>query len=87
MIGIVCKEILAMKNIEPGNISIDTNHAGMYAATAALIELNGKTALDILGRGNITGLGKDLDKGCMSKTPSECSQVSTSSQCDRRIFG
>lgn len=66
MIGIVGKEILAMRNIDTGEINIDTDKAGLYPATAALVQVDGK-GLDVLSKDDtITKAGVDVDKGVLS---------------------
>lgn len=70
MIGIVSKEILAMKGINAGKISIDTDQAGIYPASALLVAINGKTMAEMAKDGSLRSMGKDLDKGCMHSNPS-----------------
>lgn len=67
MIGIVGKEILAMRNIDTGDISIDTDKAGLYPATAALTSINGKNPVAVANEGIVTKAGIDVDKGVLSK--------------------
>ena len=67
MIGIVGKEILALKNIDTGYINIDTDKAGLYPATAALAEVDGKSSAVVAKDGTLTKAGVDLDKGVLSK--------------------
>ena len=67
MIGIVGKEILALKNIDTGDINIDTDKAGLYPATAALTEVDGKSSAVVAKDGTLTKASVDLDKGVLSK--------------------
>jgi hypothetical protein len=68
MIGIVGKEILALKNIDTGDINIDTDKAGLYPATAALAEVDGKNSAVAARDGTLTKAGGvDVDKGVLSK--------------------
>lgn len=68
MIGIAGKELLAMKGIKVDKIAIDTDHAAMYPATAALISINNKT-MAAEDRA-LYKMGKDLDKNCMHSNAS-----------------
>lgn len=77
MIGIVCKEILALKDIDAGKISINTDHAGMYPASASLVALNGKTFYEMAKDGSLFKMGKDLDKGCCNGNASTSTNHST----------
>jgi hypothetical protein len=43
MIGIVAKEIAAMKGADAGKIRIDMDQAGMYPASVSLVSVGGKT--------------------------------------------
>ena len=67
MIGIVGKEILALKNVETGDIIIDTDKAGLYPATAALAMVDGKSSAVVASDGTLTKAGVDVDKGVLSK--------------------
>jgi hypothetical protein len=67
MIGIVGKEILALKNIDTGDIHIDTDKAGLYPATVALTEVDGKSSAVVAKDGTLTKAGVDVDKGVLSK--------------------
>jgi hypothetical protein len=67
MIGIVGKEILALKNIDTGDINIDTDKAGLYPATVALVEVDGKSSAVLAKDGTLTKAGVDVDKGVLSK--------------------
>ncbi|KAK5989633.1 Acetyl-coenzyme A transferase nodX-like protein [Cladobotryum mycophilum] len=67
MIGIVGKEISAMKGIEVGNISIDVDKSGLYPATPAMVSIGGRTMVELKANGTIFRAGKDLDKGVLSK--------------------
>lgn len=66
MIGIVGKEILALKNINTGAINIDTDKAGLYPATAALAQVDGKSPGVLKTDGSLTKAGVDVDKGVLS---------------------
>jgi hypothetical protein len=67
MIGIVGKEILAMRGVDTGDISIDTDKAGLYPATAALTSIDGKNPAAVAKDGTVTKAGVDVDKGVLSK--------------------
>jgi hypothetical protein len=67
MIGIVGKEILAMKNVDTGEITIDADKAGLYLATAALAMVDGKSSAVVATDGALTRAGADVDKGVLSK--------------------
>lgn len=67
MIGIVGKEILAMKNVDTGDINIDTDKAGLYPATAALATIDDKSSAAVSADGTLTRAGVDVDKGVLSK--------------------
>lgn len=69
MIGIVSKEILLMRGIDPGKISIDIDHAGVYPATAFLVSFNGKTLPDMAADGSVFKIGTDLDPTKYSAGP------------------
>lgn len=67
MIGIVGKEICAMKGVDTGKISIDVDKSGLYPATPALVSIDGKNLMEIQTDGTIFKAGKDLDKGVLMK--------------------
>lgn len=67
MIGIVAKEISALKGIDTGKIHVDTDKCGLYPATVALVDISGKDIGKIKSDGTLTKVGVDLDKGCVSK--------------------
>jgi hypothetical protein len=67
MIGIVGKEILALKDIDTGAISIDTDKAGLYPATVSLTNVDGKGPSVASKDGTLTKAGVDVDKGVLSK--------------------
>ena len=67
MIGIVGKEILALRNIDAGDVEIDTDKAGLYPTTAALAEVGGKSSAVVASDGTLTRAGVDVDKGVLSK--------------------
>lgn len=69
MIGIASSEVCALKGIETGGIDIDTDHAGMYPATPALVFIDGKGFLEIFQAGTASSVGADLDQGVLTKTP------------------
>jgi hypothetical protein len=69
MIGIVAKQIAAMKGIDAGKIQIDMDQAGMYPASASLVSINGRTMADMNEDGSLFKMGKDLDKGRLAGTP------------------
>lgn len=66
MIGIVGKEILALRGVDTGDINIDTDKAGLYPATAALAQVDGKSSAVLAKDGTITKAGVDVDKGVLS---------------------
>jgi len=67
MISIVGKEILATRGVDTGDISIDTDKAGLYPATAALTSIDGKNPAAVAKEGIVTKAGIDVDKGALSK--------------------
>lgn len=67
MIGIVGKEILTMRNVDTGDINIDTDKAGLYLATAALTPVDGKNSSAVAKDDTLTKVGVDVDKGVLSK--------------------
>ncbi|KAI4940070.1 uncharacterized protein J4E92_001358 [Alternaria infectoria] len=67
MIGIVAKEISALKGIQTGKIHIDTDKCGLYPATVALVDIDGKGLGDVKTDGTLTKASLDVDKGCVSK--------------------
>lgn len=68
MIGLVGKEILALKKIDTGDIHIDTDKAGLYPATVALVEVDGKSSGAVVRDGTLAKAGGvDVDKGVLSK--------------------
>lgn len=67
LIGIVGKEILALKGVDTGNINIDTDKAGLYPATAALAQVDGKSSATLAKDGTITKAGVDVDRGLFNK--------------------
>ncbi|GJN66043.1 hypothetical protein PLICBS_000059 [Purpureocillium lilacinum] len=67
MIGIVGKEICAMKGVKTGKISIDVDKSGLYPATAALVSIDGKGLAEIQKDSTLFKAGKDLDKGVLTK--------------------
>ncbi|KAM3453875.1 hypothetical protein BB8028_0007g00440 [Beauveria bassiana] len=67
MIGIVGKEICALRGIDTGKISIDVDKAGLYPGTPVLVSINGKGLADIVKDGTICRAGKDLDRGVLTK--------------------
>ncbi|GJN66056.1 hypothetical protein PLICBS_000072 [Purpureocillium lilacinum] len=67
MIGIVGKEICAMKGVETGKISIDVDKSGLYPATPALVFIEGKGIAEIQKDRTLFKVGKDLDKGVLNK--------------------
>ena len=69
MIGIVAKQIAAMKGVDTGKIQIDMDQAGMYPASASLVSVNGKTMADMNEDGSLFKMGTDLDKGRLAGTP------------------
>lgn len=76
MIGIVSKEVLAMKGIGAGKIKIDTDQAGLYLASASLVAFNGRTMAEMAKNATLLKVGKDLDHGCMHSNASRCQGVS-----------
>ena len=66
MIGIVGKEILALRGVNTGDINIDTDKAGLYPATAALVQVDGKSSAVLPRVASITKAGVDVDKGVLS---------------------
>jgi hypothetical protein len=67
MIGLVGKEILALKNIDTGDIHIDTDKAGLYPAIVALTEVDRRSSAVVARDGTLTKAGVDVDKGVLSK--------------------
>ncbi|KAI4627058.1 uncharacterized protein J4E87_004400 [Alternaria ethzedia] len=67
MIGIVAKEISALKGIQTGSIHIDTDKCGLYPATVALVDIDGKGLGDVKTDGTLIKASLDVDKGCVSK--------------------
>lgn len=67
MIGIVGKEICALRGVDAGRISIDVDKSGLYPATAALVSIDGKGIKDIQKDGTLISVGKDLDRGVLKK--------------------
>lgn len=67
MIGIVGKEICALKGIDTGKVTIDVDKSGLYPATPALVSVDGKGMAELGKDGTIAKPGKDLDKGCLTK--------------------
>lgn len=67
MIGVVGKEILTLKGIDTGRINIDTDKAGLYPATVALAEIDGKKFADVSKDGTLFKAGVDVDKGVLTK--------------------
>ncbi|OAQ69285.1 alpha methylacyl- racemase protein [Purpureocillium lilacinum] len=68
MIGIVGKEISALKGIDTGKIRIDVDKAGLYPATVALASIDGKDMAEI-GKERIAfHSGTDLDQGVLTNT-------------------
>ncbi|KEQ68207.1 CoA-transferase family III [Aureobasidium namibiae CBS 147.97] len=68
LIGIVGKEILALKGIDTGKVHVDTDKAGLYPATVALASVDGKDMGKLSADGTISSVGVDVDKGCLTKT-------------------
>lgn len=68
LIGLVGKQISALKGIDTGKIYIDTDMAGLYPATVALVQVDGKDMAKMSTDGTISGAGVDVDKGVLTKT-------------------
>lgn len=71
MIGITAKEILSSKGVEAGQISINTDQAGLYPATPALVTINGKTLAHMSRDHCFPKQCKDLEQGCMHSNASK----------------
>lgn len=67
MIGVVGKEICALRGIDTGKISIDVDKAGLYPATPALVSIGEKGLAEIQKDGTTRRVGKDLDQGVLTK--------------------
>ncbi|KAM4063090.1 coA-transferase family III domain-containing protein [Hirsutella rhossiliensis] len=67
MIGIVGKEICSLRGFDTGNISVDVDKSGLYPATPALVSVDGKGLADMEKDGTLLKVGKDLDKGVLTK--------------------
>jgi hypothetical protein len=68
LIGIVGKQIMALKGVNTGKIHIDTDMAGLYPATVALAQVDGKDMAKMSADGTISKAGVDVDKGVLTKT-------------------
>ncbi|KAI4846813.1 hypothetical protein E4T44_04858 [Aureobasidium sp. EXF-8845] len=68
LIGIVGKEIMVLKGIDTGKIHIDTDMAGLYPATVALVQVDGKNMAKMSADGTISKAGVDVDQGVLTKT-------------------
>jgi hypothetical protein len=67
MIGIVSKEISALRGIDTGKIHIDTDKCGLYPATVGLVSVDGKDMEKMKEDQTFSRVGVDVDKGCASK--------------------
>lgn len=65
MTGILAKQISAIRGVETGRIKIDTDAAGLYPCTPALVTIDGKPGVEI---DNLTDYGVDVDKKCVDET-------------------
>ena len=59
---------MALKGIDTGKIHIDTDMAGLYPATVALVQVDGKDMSKLSADGTISKAGVDVDKGVLTKT-------------------
>ncbi|USW58701.1 Putative CoA-transferase family III [Septoria linicola] len=69
MIGLTAKEILATRNIDSGDVHVDTDLAALYPATVGLVEVDGQDWKAIQKNQVVQKAGIDVDKGVISKTP------------------
>ena len=65
MAGIVGQEISALRGQETGSITVNTDHVGLWLATAILASLNGKGAAEMIQSGEIGRIVPITDKGIM----------------------
>lgn len=68
MIGIVGKELCALRGIDAGKIKIDTDKAGLWPATVALVSINGTPLPKLVEERVMFQHGKDLDHMVLTKT-------------------
>jgi hypothetical protein len=69
MCGLVGKEISAMKGISTGKVTINTDQAGMYPASAAIVSVNSKNIAEMAEDPAILASATDLDHGALTKNP------------------
>ncbi|KAK5123465.1 hypothetical protein LTR85_002503 [Meristemomyces frigidus] len=69
MCGIVGKEISAMKGIDTGKITINTDQAGMYPASASLVSINSQKPNDMALDPAILAAATNLEHGALMKNP------------------
>ncbi|EME84337.1 uncharacterized protein MYCFIDRAFT_134113 [Pseudocercospora fijiensis CIRAD86] len=69
MIGLVSKEICALRGIETGDVHVDTDLAALYPATVGLVTVDGQDWKAIQKNRVVQKAGLDVDQGVISKTP------------------
>ncbi|RAH65001.1 CoA-transferase family III [Aspergillus aculeatinus CBS 121060] len=64
MVGIVGLEILQLRGDDPGStVCVNTNHAGLYPATPALVNIDGHTGPDVIQLPTVPQWDKDRQSG------------------------
>jgi hypothetical protein len=69
MIGLTAKEICALREIETGDVHVETDAAALYPATVGLVTVDGQDWKAIQKNQVVQKAGLDVDKGVISKTP------------------
>ncbi|KAK4621232.1 hypothetical protein CLAFUW4_06746 [Fulvia fulva] len=69
MIGLAGKEVNALRGIDTGRVSVDTDLAALHPATVGLVEIDGMKCTEAQKSGLLQKLGLDVDQGIISKTP------------------
>ncbi|KAK4540708.1 hypothetical protein LTR36_008923 [Oleoguttula mirabilis] len=69
MCGLVGREISEMRGVETGKITINTDQAGLYPASASLVSINGKTMNDMAQDPAILAAATNLEHGALMKNP------------------
>ncbi|KAK3614451.1 hypothetical protein LTR56_027246 [Elasticomyces elasticus] len=67
--GITAREICKLKGFDTGPVSIDTDQAALFPASASLMSIGGKTGFEMAEDGSLWKLGTDLDKAALTKNP------------------